>query len=175
MVVSVSFEIAMWPCKTWSTNSFTRSRPRSRSRVKRPSSTIWSRRGEVFSCAAGAAFDNLANSGIAASFVLVKTELGTEFLTLFGVADNVVQHVIELVIPLQASPQVREVGSEIEQLLQGFDLGRDLFRLEIGEFFEVEVHLQLPGVFAELIVDREGKVRAHLFEDLIEVIGGYLN
>src|SRR5271166_3148814 len=176
MVVSVSFETAMWPWTTWSTNSFTRSRPRSRSRVNRPSSTIWSRSlVEVVSCAAGAAFDTFAASAIAASLVLIKTKLGSELLTLFGVAYNVVEHLVELVVALQASTQIGEIGSEVEQFLEGLDFGRDLFGLEIGEFFEVEVHLQLAAVIAELVVDGESEVWTHFFEHLIEVVGIYLH
>src|SRR5450755_114117 len=105
MADSVSLEGAMWPCTTWSTNSFTRSRPRSRSRVKRPSSTIWSRRLEVVSCAAGAAFDTFAVSAILASlvFVAIQAEFGAEFVALFRVADNVVKHFVELIVALQAA------------------------------------------------------------------------
>src|SRR3954462_5872342 len=170
IIASVSGFNVTVPASTSLTKLRTRSRPRSfvaASRPMRPSSTILSRRlnsgenavaGRLCCC----------DSGIAAS---LRSEFRLQLLHGSRIVQGVLQDLLELVVALQAAPQVGELGAEVEQLLERGDVARDRIGREVVEALEGHVHGELAAAFLELVVDREVDTRLHVLEDRIEVVG----
>src|SRR5579864_1927357 len=143
IIISASLAMVMEPSRTWATNSFTRSLPRSLASPNRPCSTIWSRR--LASCvstvpAAAAAFATTSGIGTSCS------DLALQLVQFFGIAYRFQQQLFELVIALQRAAQVGEPGAQVKKLLEGLNLLSDIGRLKIVKLAEFQVNLQIGGV-----------------------------
>src|SRR5262249_49611888 len=87
------------------------------------------------------------------------------------------QDFLQLVVALQASTEIAQLGSQIQQLLEGSDLLGDVFGGEVVHALEVQVDFQLwrVGILAELVFDRKSQVRLHAFQNAVEVVGIHLD
>src|SRR5260370_39627402 len=175
MVASASRERVISPATTWAINCLTMVFPRSRtlcSRPSLPSSIILANKlpWAAFAGAVSAAAAVLSASLIVSSLVLAYFLLqAVEFL---GIPSGVHQQLIQLVVALQRTTQVAQLGPEIEQFLQRFDLLGNLRWIEVVQALEIQVNLELTGigVFAEFIVNSKGQVRLETLQYAVKVI-----
>src|SRR5208283_4094739 len=100
--------------------------------------------------AAEAAF--LASLGIA-TFLFARGlcalglgDLALELFQLGRIAESGLQQVVQLVVALQTAAQVRQLGAQIQQVVQRFDLLGYLGRLEILQAAEFQIDAQLSSV-----------------------------
>src|SRR5947209_12301055 len=167
IVASVSRDTVTAPSRTWATNSFTKSLPRSRaavSRVKRPCAMIWSSKPcSLFSTTTGAAARFSATLLIGASFRLLQIQLSPKLLEFFSIGNGLQQQFVELIVALQASAQVRQLRSQFEQLTQWLDLTCHLLGFEIFQALEAQVDSQVRGVLlsCQLALNRKVQGRDH--------------
>src|SRR6201999_42166 len=103
MVTSASLDSVIEPSSTWFTNSFTRSRPRSRvcaSRLNRPCETIWS--SSEVSCAASVVVVAAASGlvELLITVLLLLGQLGLQTFPSFRARHGFEKHLVELVIAL---------------------------------------------------------------------------
>ena len=79
---------------------------------------------------------------------------------------------VELVVPLQTPPEVRQLLPKVEQLPKWTYLARNGVRREIVEALErqVDTHFGLVWVVGEFVVDFEGQMRFHPGEHFVEVV-----
>src|SRR5436309_6794260 len=124
IMASVSRPMVMVPARTSFTNCLTRSLPRSRAEssfASRPSSTMLS--SSPFSVVVAAACFGTAccGSAIAASF-----DFGLQLTHFVLVLEGFHEDLVQLIVALQAAPQIRKLGAQLQQLLQRFDLFCDV-------------------------------------------------
>ena len=103
IIISVSRATVMEPSSTSATNRFTRSLPRSRVSVSRPTfpcSRIWSSSPSSAPLVNAAAWPPAACVSAIVS-ALRQSELGTQLVHLLGIAEGGLQDLIELFVGLQ--------------------------------------------------------------------------
>src|SRR5579884_4510012 len=144
IMASVSRAMVIEPASTSFTKFFTRSLPRSfvdSSRVRRPCSRIESRTlCSLVVVAAAACWVACFPSGI--GFLHLRAKLVHLFLVRYAF----LQHFIQLVVALQRSAPVRQLGPQVQQLAQRLHLARHIGGLEIFHALEAQVHSQPGGV-----------------------------
>src|SRR5580658_5369897 len=148
IIISASLATVMEPSRTWATNSFTRSFPRSRAVVSapnRPCSTIWS--SNPFSgIVTTAASDGWAGARSAIGLSFFCSHFTFQLVELLGGAGRVKQQFFELVVALKRAPQVREPGAQGKQLFERLYLLGYIPRLKILHRLEMQIHFQLGCV-----------------------------
>ena len=90
---------------------------------------------------------------------------GLQLVEFVGLAHRVEQRFVEFVVGLKRALQVIEAGAQIKQLLQRLYLTSHLFRLEIFQALELQIHANLSRVrvLTEFVFHREREVRLHAF------------
>src|SRR5713226_6259824 len=109
------------PSSTWVTNSLTMSLPRSRavaSFPNRPVSTICSSNDPPASFSVVCFPADAFCASLIAFPLLLDAQLLAQLVRLLRVLHRFHQHVVQLLISLQAAAQVGQLGAQIEQLLE---------------------------------------------------------
>src|SRR6478752_3796491 len=171
IIISVSRATVIEPSRTSATNRLTRSLPRSRVSVSRPTfpcSRIWSS-SETSAPVVNAAAWPLAACVSAIVSALRQSELRPQLVHLVGVAERRLQDLVELLVGLQRPAQIGELCPKIEQLTQRFHLLRNGFGREVIHAAEIEIDRELGRVrvFRQLVLDGERKMRLHACEHVV--------
>src|SRR5690349_13385072 len=158
IIASVSGRICTDPLSTSVTNCFTMSLPRSfvaASRPRRPSSTILSRSpsslgfAKVVSACVSVC---MCGSVMAAS----RRDFRLQLAHGVGVVDRLLEDLIQLLVPLEGSAEIGELGAELEKLLEGTDALRHRLGGEVVERFEGEIDAELVvALRRQLVVHAE--------------------
>src|SRR5215472_4526094 len=179
MVASASRERVISPATTWAINSLTISFPRSRtlgSRPSLPSSTILSSKlpSAALAGAGCAAAAVLSDSVIGSSLILVLslTYFFLQAVQILCTPGGFHQQLVQLVVALQSTPQIAQLGPQIEQFLERFYLLSNLRWIKVVQALKIQVNFELAGigVFAEFIVNSKGQVRFETLQYTVKVI-----
>src|SRR5687767_5707927 len=155
IIISVSRATVIEPSSTSATNRFTRSLPRSRVSVSRPTfpcSRIWSRSPSSPALVNAAAWP-LAACVSAILWALRQSELGAELVHFFRVTQRGLKYFVELLVGLQRPAKVGELRAQIQELAQRLDLLRHGFGREVVHAAEIQIDRQLRrvSVFGQLV------------------------
>src|SRR6476469_4572797 len=179
IIISVSRATVIEPSRSSATNRLTRSLPRSRVSVSRPTfpcSRIWSS-SETSAPVVNAAAWPLAACVSAIVSALRQSELRPQLVHLVSVTERRLQDLIELLVGLQRPAQIGELCPEIQQLTQWLHLLRDRIGREVIHAAEIEIDRELRRirVFGQLVLDAEREVRLHACQHVVEVIRRHLD
>src|SRR6516225_8334053 len=143
MVASASRERVISPATTWAINSLTISFPRSRtlgSRPSLPSSTILSSKlpSAALAGAGCAAAAVLSDSVIGSSLVLSLTYFFLQAVQILCTPGGFHQQLVQLVVALQSTPQIAQLGPQIEQFLERFYLLSNLRWIKVVQALKIQ-------------------------------------
>src|SRR5262249_27789449 len=146
----------------------------SSSRARRPCAMILSSRLDSGSALAAGAVDG---AGFCSGLLLISSLLHSgpgpagflaELLERFGVADDVLEQLLERFVTVHLVEQIGESLAGFQQLAERLDLLGDLFRLEVAELAESEFDVDLRPIVLEDVVRLECKMRFHSGQHLVE-------
>src|SRR5438046_892629 len=165
-IVSVSRAMVIVPASTSVTNCLIMSRPRSRagaSTPNRPLSTICSSKLIGPISAPGCCDCSTLGSAIGSSRRLGLIQLRLEFVPLVVVAQRGLKDLLQLLVALDLSSQVRQLVAQVEQLLQRLHFLVNPVGGEVRQALVREVHSEVLRyrVARQLVVYRSVEVRRH--------------
>src|SRR5690606_10433887 len=132
-------------------------------------STIWSSRlcsATSVACCTSASLFAIGRS--------IRGDLRLQLVEFRLARERRLEDLLQLVVPLQAATQVRELATQVQELPEWLHLLRYTLGREVVEALETEVDADLAGIgfFGEKVVDGEGEVGLHAFQHGVEVVGG---